>query len=201
VTRLVIILLMFGVLLPGAISLLSGYPAARRAAERQFLLSRPGEPDSVDFIAHGVRYGMTIDEVDRLMQDAYERSPLYRTIEPPTGELSRKYHFRYGPTWRLPFEDKGRYVIKETIEVYFDSECRAFRLERSVQTHGKLVHAFDADVDLSPDRSRSADQGKKVRDERRDGERMVPGNSRSKPERGGVSDQRRAGTERARGGV
>jgi hypothetical protein len=40
-------------------------------------------------------------------------------------------------------------MIREVIEVFFDSEFRATRIERRMHARGYSPYAFDADVDLS----------------------------------------------------
>ena len=110
-----------------------------RQTRKSFVASRPGYRGSIDsyeFVSHGVKFGDSEAEVDRLMQAATERSG--RLVGPPTkpGEFLKIYYFEYKPTYDFPLAERPLIIIFERFCVLFDERVGAIRLDRSLFMRG-----------------------------------------------------------------
>ena len=108
------------------------YCIAEKQAYEVFASSRAGDPRSYEFVAHGIRYGMTHEEVRNVMPNPHrvlEQMPLNVPRWEGTVDL---YIFRYGPTWKVPFRKERRVLCEEWYWVYFSSNGGAAKLERDM---------------------------------------------------------------------
>jgi len=113
----------------GGLARISAYMEARKA----FLASRPGRVGSYEFVARGVEYGMSPEQVDKIMSSAYESYHRMPMESPPWPGFVNSYMFRYGPPWNNRLAGDEAYEYEELYYVYFDREGHASRLLWSMQ--------------------------------------------------------------------
>ena len=123
--------------------------SAMQEAREAFLASRPGAYDSEEFITRGVTQGMSPSEVDGMMADAYESTPLMGVVNPTREPYFKQYCFRYGRPTPNPVTGRKRYLYEEWICVWFDESRRAQRVQRIDAGQADLWYNFSTEIDWS----------------------------------------------------
>ncbi len=108
------------------------YFATRAQARKAFVSSRYGKPGSYEFVSHGIRYGMTPDEVTNAMAGAAKTLLQGPQETPPWDGTVDIYIFRYGPEWQSPLGGEPRGFYEEWYWVYYTPDGLAVKLERAM---------------------------------------------------------------------
>jgi hypothetical protein len=123
---LIIVLAALVIIVPTAV-MKRKHDLVRERAWQALVASRPhlgSDPDSYDFMSYGIRYGMTISEVDSILAGASERQG--RTFPGERG--SKLYIFRYGDPFHDPFTGKSSHLMEDSLYVNFDEHGRAYHV-------------------------------------------------------------------------
>jgi hypothetical protein len=89
--------------------------------------------NSYEFQTRGVKYGMTEQEVDSLMEGATENTDLMRELfrdGHASDQLAKRYTFVYQPEYKFPLKGEETPLIVELFNVVFDRQGKVVRLER-----------------------------------------------------------------------
>jgi hypothetical protein len=103
-------------------------------ARNKYLKSREGPPNSAAFIAAGISYGMTSDEVDAL----FTGRACYRSVNMPLADSDddqgnvNLYIWRHGSGRISYIGKKSTNYYEEWFFVRFDEEGRAISLTRTI---------------------------------------------------------------------
>lgn len=108
------------------------YFAARSSAKDAYVNSRDGDPESYEFVASGVEYGMTSHEVQKLMGTADRKLCQMPQSSPPWNGLVDLYVFNYKASWRSFCRSQSKIFYEEWFWVYYNQEGQAVKLQRDM---------------------------------------------------------------------
>jgi hypothetical protein len=108
---------------------------AKRSAVVAFSQSRGNAEwsfDSQQFISHGIESGMTLDQVNRLMEGATRMGPLHTNFVPC--DFCYDFKISYGKPIPFNFGDSDFYII-EDFGVFFNASGRVIGVRRMLYRH------------------------------------------------------------------
>jgi len=132
------------------------YEVVFQQAFSNFIQSRKKEftdLDEFEFQTFGLKYGMTVEEVDQLMAGADEVDGPMRMKRSGLiyGTYEKHYFFLYRPKHTVPFSDETIPLISERFFVFFNDEGKVVSLKRWLFLRGDSNRTGSTTWDLSPE--------------------------------------------------